>query len=415
MTQKFKFLLFAIVTVAFFTACSDDDDDKKEKNRLPETARAFIESRLPGYSILSISEVDDKGDEGNEKYVATLTNDIVISFSSMGYWRRIESSSELPEKVQDELSYNGADKVKEKYPSKTINKMYFLPYFRKVVLNDDTSLIVYTDNGTNMKVGIDLHGDLRVNQKIYDFLTSYYATPGSGLTYEFFQEDEVDGSGYRFFVSNGQKAYFDKDGEWYYSDGASSSVPGKMYAGVLPQELRSIIENKYKGSATSVHRIIFHKTYYQVLLKIDSASPAAFFILYDMATKAEIEPPIQTMIDFLKTYVYEGEYYPDMIFTYKIKEDHKKAVYQFLGSQGSTEIVAITMGLDGRMYSVTLNGAGISRKILDYLPTKVKVYVEENVSSEDKIISVVNGVGDEYYIQFYSGRLIFDKDGNVQK
>jgi len=416
MKQKRQFYLLAILSVAFFAACSDDDDEK-QKDKLPETARTFIESRLDGYSILNVEEVDDNGNESNEKYVVTLSNDIIVSFSSFGYWRRIESSSELPELLQQEISYDGAKKVKDKYPSKTINKMYFLPYFYKVVLNDDTSLILYNDSGTEIKVGVDKYGELGMNKKIYDFIVLYYARPGTpNRTYEFFQEEESDGSGFRLYVSDGQLAYFDKDGEWYYASGGSSRIYEKMYQSILPQELRDIIENEYKGTSASVHRIIYHQTYYRVLLRIGTASTAPFFILYDIASKSEVEPPTQAVLDFLNTYV--GEPNKDMVLSSTINPDPKKIIYTFNGLIGTAKVMTMYMDIDGHVYGITLNGSEIPRKILDYLPVKVKEYVIKNKSSDEIIVSVANGINGEYSILFRkngasSSVVLFDKDGNV--
>ena len=413
MTQKLAFYLFTIVTIILFSACSDNDE-KTEKNRLPETARAFIDNRLDGYSILNIEEVDDKGNESNEKYIVTLTNDLTVSFSSMGYWRRIESSSELPEKLQQEIAYDGAEKVKAKYPSKTINKMYFLPYFYKVVLDDDTSLIVYTDNGTDMKVGADMHGKLAMNKKIYDFLLAHYATPGLIQTYEFFQEEESDGSGYRFYLSNGQNAYFDKEGDWYYLDGSPYHLPENIYNTLLPQELRDIIENKYKGNSASIHRIIYHKTYYQVLLKMGNASTAPFFVVYDTASQTEMEPPQQAMLDFLNNYIEEPN--KGMTFTSKVILSTKEAVYEFTGTLNGSKLVSIRMTYDGRMCSIILHGTEIPKKVLDYLPAAIKQYVEENIPATEAIVFVNNGFNDEYFIQFKSGaRVKYDKEGNILK
>jgi hypothetical protein len=405
--------ILLLLFITGLTGCSDDDN-QNNKDRLPETARAFIDSRLPGYSILNIEEVDDNGNESNEKYVVTLSNDITATFSSLGYWRRIESKSELPEKVQDELSYDGAKKVKEKYPSKTINKMYSLLYFYKVILNDDTNLIVYTDNGSEMKIVVGMHDKLSMNKKIYDFVKlNYVRLDTSGRTFEFFQEDENDGSNYRFYMNDGANACFDKDGDWYYADGGRYSIYKEMYQRILPQEVRDIIENKYIGTSSSVCRIIHYETYYKVLLKMGVASTSPFFILYDTTTKTEIEPPTQAVLDFLQTYM--GEPNPDMALTSVIKPNPvKNTIYEFTGSINNTKVVVMSVGLDGHMYGITLNGTEIPRKILDYLPAKVKEYVDANISSTDIIISVANGVNDEYYIQFKSGgRLVYDKDGNI--
>lgn len=408
--------LISILLVLFlisFTACNDDN--KRHDMYLPQTAHAFIESRLPGYDILDVEEVDDLGNESNEKYIVTLSKDITITFSSLGYWRRIESTSELPEKVQDELSYDGAKKVKAKYPSKTIKKMYFLPYFYKVVLNDDTSLIVYTDNGSDMKVGMDIYSSLMMYKDIYEFVKLFYSQPGMpGRKYEFFQEDEIDGSNYRFYVNDGASAYFDKDGNWYYVDGGGNSIYKKMYQYILPQELRDIIENKYKHTDSSVLRIVHHDTYYQVVLKMATTGSSTFSILYDTTTQSEVEPPVDTVLDFLKTYV--GEPDPDMTLTsVLIPNGIKKVIYEFTGSVNNTKIMVLSFGIDGRMHSIALSGKEIPRKILDYLPEKVKEYIEENIPSTDIIVSVVNGMNNEYYIQFKnSGRLSYDKDSGLR-
>lgn len=413
MKIKYSVNVLLILFLIGFTGCNDDDN-QNGADQLPATARAFIDNRLSGCAILNIEEVDDNGNESNEKYVVTLSNDIVATFSSLGYWRRIESGSELPEKVQGELLYDGAKKVKAKYPSRTINKMYFLPFFQKVVLNDDTGLIVYSDNSSKIKIGVDMHDKLAMNQKIYDFVRYYYAESGvPRRTYEFFREDESDGSGYRFYVNGKAASYFDKDGNWYYADGGGYSIYGNMYQQILPQELRDIVENKYKGTSSSVHRIIYHGAYYQVLLKTVVGGTSPFFILYDTTTKAEMEPPTQTVFDFMKTYLRDPN--PALTFTATITLDSvKDIIYEFTGLLDDAKVMVMYMGLNGHMYGMSLKGTEIPRKVLDYLPSKVKEFVEKNISAEDVIVSVINGMNDEYYILFkHSGKVDFDKDGNI--
>jgi len=305
-TMKLKsiFLFLAVALLTSFISCSSDDDggDGLDYKKLPQTARAFIESRLPGYDVLNIQQVDDKGDEGNEKYVVTMSSDITLSFSSLGFWRRMESNSELPELLQREISYDGAARVIERYPSATINKIYFVMYGYKVVLNNDTHVAVYTDNGTEMKVGIDKKGDVNINQNIHDFIVAYLNYSGlPPITYYMIEEDPVDGQGYRLGISDGVRIFFDKDGNWKYIDKLSKGLGIKMYEGLLPLELRSIIEDKYSGNAQVTRQVLRTNGYYYVVLS-ETVSHAPVAIMYDSTTKKEIEASIQSATDFLDEY-----------------------------------------------------------------------------------------------------------------
>lgn len=406
-TKCFVNILLTLSIISF-AGCSDDDKHNS-KERLPETAQAFIESRLPGYKILNIEEVDDKEDEINEKYIVTFSDDILVSFSSLGYWRRIKSSSELPELIQEVIPFGGAAVIKETFPITTINEINFTLYGCQVVPNNGLPIAFY-DIGSSNKFGLDLTKEVYSwPENATEFLKAYYIEPLKYQVFYFIQENEDDGSEYCFGTSGGGKVNFDKEGNWYSCDRGSWNIPNRMYKELLPQEMRNIIETKYKSGASSTYGIMHRNTYYQAMLK--QASGNYIWVMFDTTTNQEVKVPEETILDFLKTYV--GEPAKDTNFNTRIVGDTKQVVFQITGEISGVNVLTMHTDTTGKMLSFNLNGSVIPDKILTYLPVKVQEYAEENYAGKE-IMLVMNGLGGEYYILYKkSPPLYFDKEGNV--
>ncbi len=414
MKQTLKFILLAVLSITLLSACSDDDDDNNGKNYLPETARAFLQTRLPGYEILKIEKVDDQGNESNEMYVVTLSNDITISFSSLGYWRRIESNKELPELVRKELYLDGNQEVKNKYPSNTINKMYFLPYLYKVTLDNGVSLLLYNDDGKNMRVGVDMTSDvIKLPENARNFLTSYYSESAKNQWFYILKEDERDGDGYRFGLANATKVYFDAIGNWYYVGGSSWSLSDKHYRSLIPDHIRTLLEEKYKAGSSTTFTVVKYDIYYKVLIKLPPSSNSPQWILYDDFNKKEVEAPEPAVLSFLKSYIGEPE--EKMVLTSTISESAiKEAIFKFTGKTNGTEVMSIYTDVYGQMRLIHLAGSEVPRKVLDYLPANVKSFVNINIPATDPIMEVANGLNGQYYVFFKSHlRLKYDAQGNI--
>ena len=264
-----------------------------------------------------------------------------------------------------------------------------------------------------MKVGEIINYGSSWPAKIKSFVGLYFGQSFDTNSYYFFQEDESDGSGYRFIVSDGATVYFNKDGEWIEVKG-NKSVNSNVYTNLLPQEMRYILETKYTGGAGSTSVISRRDNYYMAMF--DSKDPAAYnpiWLLYDADAKKEIEAPAQSVMDFLNDYVAK----PDENMVLKIVtivRRQKEFYYHFSGEMNNKLIMNMFTTIDGTMAAFNLAGDEIPRTALDYLPTKVKEFVDKNIPAQDKMMEISNGINDLYSVYFKaSGRITFDKDWNV--
>lgn len=403
MKAKFTLIMLSAMFILSVTSC--DDDNKYGKRDLPEAAQGFIDFHLAGYKILDIAIVDNVEDEMNEKYIVLFSNDILVSFSSLGYWRRIESNTELPELLQSVLPYDAAAVYKEKFPVVTINKIIWTLYGCKVIPSIGLSAAFY-DIGTSNKFGVDITDEKSYQpQLVSSFISAYYEYFTDRQDYYIIQESEEDGSGFRFELSDGQKAYFDKDGHWYY---CSSKYPSdEMYEVLLPPRMFEIIKQDYGYSSNRVCEVLRDDTYYQA--KIEMGNGMYNWVLFDIAADKEVETPHAAVLDFLTTYVgvpiYEITYHMVLEFYYgqlvrKIEGNWKK----------DTRLIMYTDAV-GKMLCFHLHGESIPNKILTYLPEKVKEYLE-TCNAADSIKIVCNGLHGEYFIVCSDVRINFDKEWN---
>lgn len=408
--------LVAILLVLFITGltgCSDDDNQNK-KDRLPETARAFIESRLSGYDILNIKEVDDKGDQINEKYIITFSNDLLVSFSSLGYWRRIKSSSQLPELLLNEIPFGGVAEVKKTYPIATINEINYALYGYQAIMSIGSPIAFYDISSSN-KFGVDLTEEKSLwPDKIEEFFNVYYADEfNRNQPFFFIKEKDNAESEYRFGTSSETKVHFDKKGNWYNYEGGSTSLTNTLYEALLPQEMRDIIEQKYSSGANRIYAVLRHENYSQAVFK-QTKNSTAIYILFNADTNQEVETPDENTLYFLKMYVGEPSENTDFGIRMMSDSDNtKQFVFQITGSIADKKVLTMYTNMVGKVLQLDLSGSAIPNKILDYLPTKVKEYAEKKHTGKE-IMTVVNGLRNEYYILYKEGsRLYFDKEGNV--
>lgn len=407
--QKAAFFLSVVVAALLFYACSGDDEPTG-KGKLPETARVFIESRLPGYTILRIDEVDDKGDEMNEKYIVSLPDDITVTFSSLGFWRRLESTGELPRLLQEVLSYGGADAVKAAYPSRSIRMIHFKYYGCMAVLDDGTKLAFYDITRSNT-FGTDLTDTpLLWPEASRDLIRRYYMEEARNNPCYFIQEGEKDGVGYRFSTTQ-STVCFDKTGDWYAVDGGSFSIPSGI-AGVLPESSNTLLIDQYGlGKGRIITALVRHEAYYLVLLTNEYNRSPFGWLMFDKQTGLQIEAPKQKAIDFLKEYV--GDPSDKMEFESEIKTDSKHTAFCLRGIVDNKVVLVMYMDIDGKMLSLSLQGATIPHTVLSYLPVAVKEYAEANYGNRE-IQTVVNGLDGMYFIQYAGNfRFYFNQDGNV--
>jgi|GEM_PF-5747745 hypothetical protein len=406
MKAKSLFTLFLIILLFSFISCSDDDD-QNDKNRLPDTAQAFIESRLPGYQILNIKDVDDKGDEMNERYIVTFSNDISVSFSSWGFWRHIKSSSELPELLLEVLPFNGAAEVRNTYPAVTINEINFTLYGYQAVTSIGIPIAFY-DTNYSSTFGLDLTKEQSLwPQGAIEFI-SYFKS--GEQPFFFIKEKDANDSEYRFGNSNGVKVHFDKKGNWYNYEGGGKPIANKLlYEALLPEEMREAIEQQYEGGASRIYAILRYDNYYQVSLKRSGNDLVS--VLLDADTNQEVEPRTDAILDFLNTY--GGEPAEDLVVSMKMVADTRQVVFHYTGKVDGANVFTLYTDVEDKVLYIDLNGTVIPDKVLTYLPTKVKEYAEKNHVGKE-IMTVMNGLGDEFYILYKGGsRLYFDKDGNV--
>lgn len=401
-------LLLALFIVGF-TGCNDDDD-KHNKGKLPGSAQTFIETLLKGYDILDVKEVDDKGDELNEKYIVTFSDDVLVSFSSMGYWRRIKSNSELPESLLELIPFGGAAELKKTYPIVTINEINHKLYGYQAVMSNGVPAAFYDIDSSNT-FGLDITDEKSLwPNRIEDFLGMYHAEYNKNQSFYLIKDKDAGESKYRFGTSDGTKVHFDKQGDWYNYEKGSDPLRLALYEACLPQVVRDVIEQTYKGSASGVHAMLRHDNYFQAVFK-HSKNSEAVYLLFDIVTNEPVEALNESTRDFLKTYV--GEPSEGTTFNIRMLTDSEQIIFRIEGGANGAGAITLFTDTSRRMLQLSLNGAVIPKKILDYLPEKVKKQAEENYADKD-IMGVINGLAGVYCILYKDGsRLDFDKDGNV--
>lgn len=409
----FGILLVVLLTIGF-VGCNDDDN-RHGKGGLPQTARAFIDSRLPGYTVLKVDQVDDRGDEMNEKYIVAMSGNIVLSFSSLGFWRRIESASELPQLLLELLPDGSVEAVKAKHPSNTIRMIHFKLYGCMVALSDDTQLAFYDvfSSFSSNKFGLDLtKSPLSWPETSRNLLLANgYGGIAQRNPHYFIRECEEDGSGYRF-SANQAIVYFDKTGEWYYADGGSFSVPSGI-SDVLPEQSRQFLSEEYRlGTGKIIAAIVRNEGYF--LVKISNANgndKSSNYHIFCSQTGLEIKAPEQAVRDFVKNYM--GEPNGELELQSEIVFDTKQDIYHFEGTINGRTVINIYTDRNGRMLMLDMAGSVIPNTVLSYLPEKVKEYAESHYA-EGQIIAIVNGFNNEYLVVYKNNvRIPFDKDSNV--
>lgn len=412
MKTKSLFGIILIFSTINFIGCKDEDD-QLGKGSLPQTAQAFINSHLPDHSVLNVVKTDDNGDELNEKYIVTMSGDIILSFSSMGFWRRIESTSELPQLIQEILLPGRGDiAVKAKYPTETIHMIHFKYYGIVATLSDGSKLAFYDMIGSD-KFGLDLTNNPsswpETSRNL--LISNDYTRIAQNNPFYFIKESEEDGSGYRFNTYK-STVFFDKEGEWYYADGEDFSVPPGI-SGFLPEQSMQVLIDKYGlNTGKIITALVRDEAYYQVKVTLhDGQSKSSNWYLFNPGTGLEMNAPEQAVCDFMKNYI--GEPFSEMELQSEIAINVKQVINHFKGKINGTFVMEMYVDRNGNMLSLNLAGSIIPDKVLTYLPEKVQEHAKTYYAGK-QIIIIMNGLGNEYVIRYKdNSQLYFDKDGNI--
>lgn len=396
MKTRYVQSIILIFIIAGFFACEADDGKTITKRDLPDLTRSFIEFNLSEYKILNIKDLKPSGDE-LEKYEVTFSNNLVIVFNILGYWWKIDSQEELPEKLQNLLVTDEIAAFKESYPEAVMTGLYNVDYGKKIKLSDGTMLAVYTDYNS-VVVGEDL---TRVPEMLPDKINLFMDTYYYGLDPKYAIHANINGKE-MYKICSSMKAdkslfyfYFDKDGNWHSVECSRHAVPNELYQ-TLPQAVREYMEKEYKNA--SVYGIARYDTYYQLNLANNK------YVLVD-SEQGESIIPTDVVLHFIKTHFSEDN---NLSMNITMDREPDFISYHFAIHVDGFEIDMHT-DVNGVWHTLTVLGKPIPQSIFDTLPLGIKTYIAQ---LPDARVSGIKKEAGKYLVRVGNVTFLFDSEGN---
>lgn len=420
-----------ILLFSFGLSCADDKDAFLKEKDLPDMARSFVEHYLPNHEIILIEDMKPQGEE-LDKYLVTFSDGLTIVFNKFGYWWRVESESQVPESLLAAIDSQELDALKAKYPRLKIKRIYNdfnvenniyqdVPFYRRLVLTDDTEVFLYSHLGiNNMIVGVNLKSNTdKIPSKIEYFLNEYYKNARIDLLLYAIENDGQEVYKVYFTPSESNSdtktpstpqlaknkglVVFDKEGEWQsiYHSAKKFPIAEKLLE-TLSNYAKDYLKSQYPDVV--IYEIAKIEEHYQ--FRIEETK----YILVDY----EETPTFR--LDIIQEFVrkhFNSEQFNQKISVRVNTHDRPKRYYVTIeiGNQ-QNHIIKIETFADGLWQTIETPNYFIPESVLKTLPGGIMDWINEK-GVLNTVFKIIKNEDGGFSILTKQIMVSFDKDGKI--
>lgn len=283
MKKLFYLCYFTLVlsgTLPWITSCSDDNlEETVSIQDVPSDISLFVSSRFPGAMIEQISRVS----EGDGEYHVVLSNQVEVSFTSDGVWKKVGFPSAGMQIFARKFLKEMYDFMELKFGDISVAVVYAVKEGVSAELSDGRRLVF--QHPENRCVGYEYAvetGEEYLPEQVKDCVSRVF--PQGEITRIILGPEALSASlpAYRIWVDDTYLLLFDKDGEWIAVSGEFERVAvgrsGEMLfpelprtvLGLLPQKVRTeVVNSEPEARITSIVRD--KKNYYTLQVQPDKA------------------------------------------------------------------------------------------------------------------------------------------------